>query len=393
MSKAHREPLERSRAPAVKYVSFHEASGYGCAARSYLLGLAQSSYPLTWTPMITKGFFRPRYRPVAGPGVGDAELDRFCNRAVAYAQVLIHLVPEYIPLWKIKEAGKRLVGYCVWETDKLPAHWPRLLNQLDQVLVPCRWNKEVFERSGVLRPIEVIPHLFTPYSSDDGRRSIDPDPAPGHFVFYTIGDWTVRKSIGDTVRCYLNTFTAADPVTFIIKTSSRDSSHRPLGFRGRRTRSSLKEIVRSYKNPARIVLIDKPVNAHRMAALHRRGDCYISLCRAEGWGLGAFDAAASGKPVIITGLGGQLDYLGREYPFLVDWRWISVQDRHGRPAYTSDQNWAEPSMDHASRLMRRVFENPETAREKARLQARLIRHAFSSQKTMAKLISVLKGLG
>jgi glycosyltransferase involved in cell wall biosynthesis len=391
MSKPHAEPQERSHPCGVKYVSFQEGSGYGSAARSYLLGLAQSDIPLTWTPMIKKGFFRPRYRPVTGPGVGDPELDRFCNRAVAYDQVLIHLVPEYIPFWKGKEAGKRLIGYCVWETDKIPSHWPLLLNQLDQVLVPCRWNKEVFKRNGILRPIEVIPHLFTLYPSGDGGRSID--PAPGNFVFYTIGDWTVRKSIGDAVRCYLNAFSAADPVTFLIKTSPRDSSYHPFGLRARRTRSALGEIVRSHKNPARIVLIDKPLPRGQLAALHRRGDCYVSLCRSEGWGLGSFDAAAAGKPVIMTGFGGQLDYLSREYSFLVDWRLVPVQDRYGRPSYTSDQNWAEPSMDHAVRLMRWVFENPEAARKKARLQARLIRQAFSSQKTMAKLISVLKGLG
>lgn len=391
MNDTHWEAQDKSRPGGVKYVSFHEVSGYGCAARSCLLGLTESNFPLTWTPLIPQGFFRPRYRPVTGPRVGDAKLDPFCNRLVAYDQVLIHLVPEYIPFWQSREAGKRLIGYCVWETDKLPSHWPSLLNRLDQVLVPCRWNKEVFERSGVLRPIEVVPHLFTLYPPDAGGRNSDPDPAPGHFVFYTIGDWTVRKSIGLTVRGYLNAFTAADPVTLIIKTSPRDSSCRPLGFRGRRTRSALKEIVRSYKHPARIVLIDKPVDADRLAALHRRGNCYVSLCRAEGWGLGAIDAAASGKPVIITGFGGQLDYLGPEYPFLVDWRLVPVQDRYGQPSYTSDQNWAEPSVDHAARLMRRIYENPAAAGRVAELQARLIRQNFSSKKNISKLISILKG--
>jgi len=389
MSEPRPDPLEKSNPQGIKYVSFREASGYGSAARSYILGLGQSGIPLTWTPMIKKGLFRPRFKPATGPGVGDPQLDCFCNRAIAYDQVIIHLVPEYFSFWKSKEAGKRLIGYCVWETDKLPAHWPPLLNQLDQILVPCRWNKQVFERSGVVRPVEVIPHLFTfPMSDHNGN---DFDPAPGHFVFYTIGDWTARKSIGDSVRCYLDSFTAADAVTFVIKTSFRDSSRHPFGLRARRTETALGEIVRSYKNPARIVLIDKPVSPGCIAGLHRRGDCYVSLCRSEGWGLGSFDAAAAGKPVLMTGFGGQLDYLSPEYSFLVDWRLVPVQDRYGGPSYTSDQNWAEPSLGQAARLMRWVYENQELAKEKGRRQASLIRKAFSSEKTMARLIAILKG--
>src|SRR4030042_4509705 len=99
MIKPHLEPPPRSHALGVKYVSFNETSGYGHAARSYLLGLAQSDIPLTWTPMVMKGFFRPRYRLFREGGVGDPQLDRLCNRAIAYNQVLIHLVPEYIPYW------------------------------------------------------------------------------------------------------------------------------------------------------------------------------------------------------------------------------------------------------------------------------------------------------
>ena len=38
-------------------------------------------------------------------------------------------------------------------------------------------------------------------------------------------------------------------------------------------------------------------------AIHAIGDCYVSLTHGEGWGMGAFDAATLGKPVLITGWG------------------------------------------------------------------------------------------
>jgi len=371
----------------VKYVSLREASGYGDAARAYLLGLMRTGLPLTWTPMVGGRRLGPFYRPFTGRGVGDPELDLLCNKPLFYDTVILHLVPEYFPVWKKREAEKRVFGYTVWETDKLPAHWPPLLNMLDHLLVPSYWNKSVFAQSGISVPIDVIPHLISnpPPQSEELPCAV----LSGDYVFYTIGTWTSRKAIWDTVRCYLNTFSNADPVTLIIKTSRRDFTTR--GFRAlfSHTASTLHQIMRTYRSPARILLVDREINAGEIFSLHSRGDCYISLCRSEGWGLGAFNAAALGKPVIMTGFGGQLDYLLPEYAYLVDYTLVPVEDINGRPSYCKDQRWAEPSLSHASFLLRHVFENREAAKERGERLASYILATFDNKKTIDRLINVL----
>jgi glycosyltransferase involved in cell wall biosynthesis len=371
----------------VKYVSLHEASGYGDAARSYLLGLMHTRIPVTWTPMVGGRRWGPFYRPFTGRSVGDQQLDPVCNKPLAYDTVILHLVPEYFPFWKEREPGRRLIGYTVWETDKLPDHWPPLLNILDHLLVPSQWNKSVFTRCGVSVPIDVIPHLISspPLQRDELPWAIP----PGNYVFYTIGTWTARKAIWNTVRCYLDTFSASDPVTLLIKTSRRDFTKR--GFRAffSNTAATLKRIVRTYPNPAQILLINREIDAKEISSIHCRGDCYISLCRSEGWGLGAFDAAASGKPVIMTGFGGQLDYLHPECAYRVDCTLVPVEDIAGWPSYRQDQRWAEPSLTHASFLMRDVFENREVAKERGERLASYILATFDNKKTIERLIEVL----
>ena len=57
-----------------------------------------------------------------------------------------------------------------------------------------------------------------------------------------------------------------------------------------------------------------------------------SCARGEGWGLGGFDAAAHGNPVVTTGFGGQLDYLA-DSPHLVHFELVAVQDPVGFPSY------------------------------------------------------------
>lgn len=373
----------------IKYVSLYEAGGYGNAARAYLRGLIATGVPLTWTPMVGGGGWGLGYEPFPGRRIGDRELDPYCNRIIDYDLVILHLVPEYLPLWRGRERDKRIVCYTVWETDKLPKHWPMLLNQVDQILVPCRWNKEVFERCGVEPPIEVIPHILTPGTPAEGDLPRDIDPAD--FVFYTIGTWTVRKTIWNTIRCYLDTFTSHDPALLVVKTSRRDFTRRHFFKYHPDSKRSLKKIMGGYRDPARVLFIDEEIGDDDIRRIHRRGDCYVSLCRAEGWGLGAFDAAGSGKPVIMTGFGGQLDYLPADLAYLVDYKLVPVVYRIERRSYSRDQNWAEPDLSSGGRLMRHVFENREEARMKGRMLGKQIKEHFDSRTITHKLMKALEG--
>jgi hypothetical protein len=182
----------------IKYVSLYEPSGYGTAARRYLRGLRKTSISLTWTPMVPGRGWGMGYEPFAGKEIGAPELDSICNQEVEYDTVLVHTVPEYYPFWKKKEPGKRIIGYTVWETDRIPDHWPSLLNGVDRLLVPCHWNKEAFRRCGVVTPIEVIHHILT--DAEPSASAGFPDIRPTDYVFYSIGTCTVRKALWNTLR-------------------------------------------------------------------------------------------------------------------------------------------------------------------------------------------------
>jgi glycosyltransferase involved in cell wall biosynthesis len=96
-----------------------------------------------------------------------------------------------------------------------------------------------------------------------------------------------------------------------------------------------------------VCLVTQELSDDELGGLHLRGDCFVSLCHGEGWGLGSFDAAAHGKPVVTTGFGGQLDYLHGS-PLLVDYEPVPVHDGTRWGTYTPDQRWAEPDIEHAA---------------------------------------------
>ena len=374
----------------IRYVSLFESSGYAEAARRQILGLKRAGVPLTWTP-VRRGSTEHRcYTPVTARTVGDADLDPVCNAPVEHDWVLVHSVPEHFPAWTVDVDGRRRAGITVWETDRLPHTWPALLNRMDRLFVPCHFNRDVFTRCGVRQPVHLLPHI-APTDPLPPRRDIRGIPA-GHFVFYTINTWTARKALWLTLKAYLAAFTSRDPVTLVIKTTREDLTRpRCLGNSYASSRQSVRRILRDFPDPAAVVLMDGEVPAADIAALHARGDCFVSLTRSEGWGLGAFEAAAHGIPVIITAYGGQLDYLQPDPIGLVRARLIPVDDPMGYPSFAPDQNWADPDLAHASTLMRTIAEAPDAARRNARSIRDRVHEEYNETRVTGMLLRALEG--
>jgi glycosyltransferase involved in cell wall biosynthesis len=371
----------------IKYVSLHEASGYGNAARRYIRGLMKIGMPLTWTPMVPGKAWGLGYQPFLGEMAADDDLYPICNRSIEYDTVILHTVPEYYPLWREREPGKRIVGYTVWETTCIPNHWQALLNAVDLLLVPCVWNRDVFRECGVTTPIEVVPHALQEKAAS--ADALPWDVSERDFVFYTIGTWTARKAIPDIIRCYLNAFTSRDDALLVVKTSDKDFTQNRWMQYLRGPWKIAQKIAESYSDPARMLLITDPLTEAEIACLHQRGDCFVSLSHSEGWGLGAFDAAGLGKPIVITGFGGHLEFLPSELAYLVDYRMAPVIDRQGSASYSRDQAWASPDLNHASRLLREVFTERNEALAKGRELSEHVWRRFHEEKVIRKLLEAL----
>lgn len=389
----------------LKYVSWGDHTGYAIAAKSYLRALMRAEVPLTWAPMMPGP---AGYELHPGRDWPCAELAVVCNRPVEYDTVLIHTVPEYYPAWirSERQTGRRVFGYTVWELESLPGHWPPILNELDAVLVPCRWNVEVFRRSGVTVPIHVVPHLSQfeamPAPSDAARAALRTRlGAKGRwqdrFVFYTIGYWSNRKAPDLALRAYWQAFTADDPVTMVVKTSTGDITrwrrHWRNGFRRRHPSPEITaaRMARQLRRPAPwIVVADERLDDAEVLALHEIGDCYVSLARAEGWGLGTFEAARLGKPVVSTLYGGQRDYLRSGHCWTVGHEMVPVYEPTWSDSYKPGDRWAEPSLAEAAAALRSIYDNPMSASERGRALGEAVRREFSPAQTLQALVDALR---
>jgi glycosyltransferase involved in cell wall biosynthesis len=369
----------------VRYLSVVAGTGYGDSAEHYVAGLRRRC-PVSWIP-------------IEGDQAAQlASLHRdIQNARVPYDTVVLHMRPDEMSAWLDREHLK--IGYVAWEADRAPDDWRPVLDQLDLVLVPSEFNRRVVA-DATDSPVATLPHIarrVRPVVDDKGFGTITDDD----FVFYTIGTWHNRKALPETIRAFLDTFSSDDAVALIVKTTAFDyealaalQSGRELegGPRGAMSWWSLARILRDYPHPPKLFLQAEDVDVEAIDRIHTRGDCYLSLARGEGWGLGSFDAALFGNPSIATGWGGHLDYLGTDYPLLVDYVLVPTSsdptDAFAFPV-SDDRRWARFDADHARTLMRHVYEHRDEAAALGReLRAKLV-DRYSSVVVTSRLISLI----
>ena len=110
---------------------------------------------------------------------------------------------------------------------------------------------------------------------------------------------------------------------------------------------------------ARIEIRDGYLSQDETRGLIRSSDCYISLHRSEGLGLGLAEAMYLGKPVIATRYSGNMEFMNDSNSLLVPCKLIDIPE--GAYPNWLHQHWADPDIAVATKYMRSLVLSRETA--------------------------------
>ena len=331
-----------------------DTSGYGNAARAYIHALHAAGVELSVEDLSGHA-----------PQVADPLVESLLRRTIRADFHLFHGIPH---VWA-RHAFRvpNAIAMTVWETDTMPAQWRNSLEHALETWLPCDFNIEAF-RGHLTRPVAKIPHPLAPRRHSYGTRPDLFDLTPETFVVYTIFEWQDRKCPFELLVSFVRAFSENDRAAFVVKTNPDAAAAAAQALEQARSQTG---------SGARVILCAEAWSEEQIGALHKRGDCYLSLHRGEGWCYPLFEAAAAGTPVVATSYGGPLEYLDAEHHQLVRCGLTSVRQRY--MYYHPRMKWAQPDVDDAVRRLRWVYEHRDEAGAAAREAAAGVQSRFSPE--------------
>lgn len=277
-------------------------------------------------------------------------------------------------------AGHYNIGYWAWELPEYPDYGLWNMDFVDEVWVPSEFVRQsMAEKSPV--PVLVMPHAVefdAPANADRGQFGLP----PGDFLFlvmYDINSSQLRKNPRAAIEAFRAAFPAPEGVKLVVKIHGAENN--PEDFRA---------LQESLGNSPDIILINRTLARGELRALQSLCDCFVSLHRAEGFGLALAECMYLGKPVIATNWSGNLEFMDKGNGCMVDYSLVEITESSG--PYKKGQIWAEPDAAHAASWMKKVVEDAVFRREiAARGRERILRD-FSRLKIGAHYAERLKAL-
>jgi glycosyltransferase involved in cell wall biosynthesis len=336
----------------ILYIGQTGTSGYAKAAKGYILDLIESGHDVEWLPQ--------RFDDSCE---SNNIVDTVCEKYIietpdssGYDEIYLHTTPDmwgdYISIYNETCKNAKIIGISVWETSSIPTSWVGYINStVHELIVPSRFNKEIYKHSGIIIPIIIKPHyvyksnLPTNYTIVDYKGTQVPTD---RFTYYNISEFTERKGVTDLINVFASVYGSRTDVQLVIKTHFKDYSSDNINY-------CINNITK-YIKTNNVYLIVEKLSEIEKNVLHDLGDVYISLHRGEAYGLTIAEAHLYDNKVITTKYGGHLDYLGDNYPYLVDYslRPVNMKEFNSH-WYTPDQFWGIPDLNHAKQLMSEIY--------------------------------------
>ena len=338
---------------AVNVMGFlSDALGLSQAARLYIAALRAAGVPVATTAI-----------PPDAPSTSDATVRRYGNRAHDELQTpfesafnLACMSGDHLVALARTSGGEVLaqrptIGQWAWETDVLPTSWLPAFSLVREI-----WTFSTFvaENVGRLSPVPVvmIPMAITVPDPAGVELPIARDDRFTFLFTFDFFSTMRRKNAEGLIDAFARAFAPSEGPRLLLKT-----------INGRLRPGPADDLRSRIVQHPDIELIDVYLEPKENAALLARADCYVSLHRSEGFGLTLAESMALGTPVIATSYSGNMDFMTPHNSYLVDWS--PTQIGPGCEIYPAHGSWAEPNLDHAAELMRRVWQRPEEALSKA----------------------------
>lgn len=328
---------------------FSKITGISEVARAFTNRLKE-----TQEPFVLVDFFEPSHKRLS-------EEEEFIYQEYYYKPFIYDknvLMIDWRMLRKLTEKipdvlqGKKNIVAFWWEFETGFEDKIDILNEFDEVYVFSDFIKNVLE--GLRNKDFKITKIKYPFyknwkiitKPDVVRKKYGLEDKFCFFFNFHYASGFRRKNPIATLQAIHEEFPQQEDVVYFVKTNRitgvEDASHEFLSK------------VRELGLENRVIIHDEPLSRDGFMTLLNAMDCYISLHRGEGLGLGILEAYALNKPVIATNYGGNTEYMDNPLGYPVPYKLIKTEDDFD--VYANVKEWADPDKQCTKKFMREVYD-------------------------------------
>lgn len=238
------------------------------------------------------------------------------------------------------------IAFWLWELEEFPEEWVPCINLLDEIWTPSEFISNSL-RKKTSKPVVTIPyHVTAPVNTTFNREYFSlPE---NQFLFlgmYDSNSISERKNPQAVIKAFKAAFDPNDArVGLVLK----------INHIKEQELNALKEELNGYTN---VYFLLNNMTKLEVNSLIQSVDVYVSLHRAEGFGLVLAEAMLLGTPVIATNYSANTEFMNQEVACLVDYDLIELQENIS--LYQKGNYWADPNIETAANYMKLLANDRE----------------------------------
>jgi glycosyltransferase involved in cell wall biosynthesis len=359
--------------PGINLVGYLQAeTGMGEAARSLARALQSADIPHSLHSLDLNVLAPNRDRSFERQSSDfPYDINLFVVNADQVPPVVDSLGPEVF-------ARRFNVGLWLWELSRLTPSFQTSFRYLHEVWTPSTFCVDAFGAASP-NPVRRLPLPVAAGPAPYGRDHFDLPADDFVFLFmFNYLSYFERKNPLALVEAFSTAFPSPSRVRLVLKTSHAEFA------------PELEQRLKAAAGEGPITLLDGYLEGDEVSSLIAACDAYVSLHRSEGYGLTLAEAMAHGKPVVATAYSGNMDFFGVSNGFPVRYDLVEIASDTG--PYPAGAEWADPSVEHAAEIMRRLVEEPEAAAAVGARAARDIAHQLSVPAVGRQLRQLFDGI-